>query len=120
MNFGLYIKKLRLNKDLTLREFCKKNGHDASNWSKIERGKNLPPSDDSVLEQWAKQLGVEKFSTEWYTLIDLAAVARGEIPNDLKEDKNIIAKLPLFYRTLRGQKPTDDEMKNVAKLLKEN
>jgi transcriptional regulator with XRE-family HTH domain len=119
MNFGLYIKNLRLGKGFTLREFCKKYGHDASNWSKIERGKNLPPADDSILEQWAQQLGLEKFSSDWYTFIDLAAVARGELPNDLREDENIVAKLPLFYRTLRGQKPTDKEMKNIAKLLKE-
>jgi transcriptional regulator with XRE-family HTH domain len=119
MNFGLYIKNLRLGKGFTLREFCKKYGHDASNWSKIERGKNLPPADDSILEQWAQQLGLEKFSSDWYTFIDLAAVARGELPNDLREDENIVAKLTLFYRTLRGQKPTDKEMKNIAKLLKE-
>ncbi len=120
MNFGLYIKNLRLSKGLTLREFCKKYEHDASNWSKIERGKNLPPADESTLEKWAKELGVEKFSSEWYTFIDLAAAARGEIPNDLKEDENVVAKLPLFYRTLRGQRPTDKEMKNVAKLLRES
>ncbi len=119
MNFGLFVKNIRLSKGLTLREFCKMFGHDASNWSKIERGKNLPPSDESTLEEWAKQLGIEKFSSDWYTFIDLAAAARGELPGDLTEDENIVAKLPLFYRTLRGQKPTDKEMRNVAKLLKE-
>lgn len=120
MHFGDFIKELRLRNGMGLRDFCKKYGHDASNWSKLERGKNLPPSNDSILEGWADQLGLTKFSSDWYTFIDLAAAARGEIPSDLINNEDIVSKLPLFYRTLRGQKPTNEEMRNIAKLLKEH
>ena len=49
MLFGDYIKQLRLKQKLTLRDFCKKFAHDPSNWSKIERGKLLPPNDENTL-----------------------------------------------------------------------
>lgn len=119
MSFGNFIKELRLKKGLTLREFCKTYNHDPSNWSKLERGIIPPPSDEKILNLWAEQLGISKFSSDWYTLIDLAAAERGIIPFDLKKDENILEKLPLFYRTLRGQKPTKSEMKKIAELLKE-
>ncbi|HKI77210.1 MAG TPA: hypothetical protein VKA26_01570 [Ignavibacteriaceae bacterium] len=120
MKFGDFIKELRLKSGLGLREFCKKYGHDASNWSKIERSILLPPSDEKTLIKWAKELKIEKNSTDWFTFFDLASASRGEIPADILTDENIVAKLPLFYRTLRGQKPTTEEMKNLAKLLKQN
>ncbi len=120
MKFNEFIKEARLKSGLGLREFCKKYSHDASNWSKIERGKLLPPSDSNILQKWAKELGIKKGSPDWYTFFDLASAARGEIPADIMSDEDIVAKLPLFYRTLRGQRPTIDEMKNISKLLKEN
>lgn len=120
MKFGDLVKELRLRSGFGLREFCKKNSHDASNWSKIERSVLLPPSDEKTLIKWAKQLGIEKNSPDWFTFFDLASASRGEIPADIMNDENVVAKLPLFYRTLRGQKPTTEEMKNLAKLLKRN
>jgi len=48
--FGEYIKDLRVEKEITLREFCKTAGLDPSNWSKIERGIHTPPKSKEVLE----------------------------------------------------------------------
>lgn len=42
MYFGKYIKKLRLEKGLSLRTFCNNLKLDPSNWSKIERGRLKP------------------------------------------------------------------------------
>ena len=59
MSFGEMIKKMRLARKQTLRQFCVEFGHDPSNWSKIERGVNPPPKDEATLIRWASDLGVE-------------------------------------------------------------
>src|SRR6266849_2199679 len=63
--FGTFIKELRTKQRLGLREFCLKYEHDPSNWSKIEREVLSPPSDETILRKWAKQLGVKEGSDDW-------------------------------------------------------
>jgi transcriptional regulator with XRE-family HTH domain len=118
MNFGGFIKELRLESGIGLREFCKTYGHDPSNWSKMERGVLPPPSDREILEKWAKQLGIKEGTKKWYDFFDLASVEKGRIPEDLLNDEEFVKKLPLFFRTIRGQKPTKEELKELANLLK--
>ena len=43
--FGEYLRALRKDKDVTLREFCRRTHADPGNVSKMERGL-LPPPDD--------------------------------------------------------------------------
>ncbi len=45
--FGDYLKSRRLERDLTLRDFCRSAGEDPSNWSKVERGILPPPTDEA-------------------------------------------------------------------------
>ena len=73
--FGDFIKKKRLEKKLSLREFCKLLNEDASNWSKVERGKAAPTKDAKKLEKIAHILGIKKNSEDWNTLIDFADTA---------------------------------------------
>lgn len=120
MTFGEFIKERRLALGLSLREFCLRNGHDASNWSKIERGVATPPADDNKLTEWATQLGIEQYSADWYEFFDLAAVKRGALPSSILSNEELVAKLPLFFRTLRGQKPTEQEVRNVIELIRQN
>lgn len=115
LDFGAYIKQIRLQKRVTLREFCRITGIDPSNWSKIERGILLPPKSKKTLEEIAKVLKIEKESEEWYTLMDLAAI--GYIPKELLADQSIVEKLPVFFRTLRGQKPTREELENLINMV---
>lgn len=116
--FGEFIKEQRIKKRIGLREFCKKYGHDPSNWSKIERGVMLPPTDEKKLEEWALQLGVEPGSSDWHTFFDLAFTERGRIPADIMKNEELVKELPQFFRTLRGQKPTEDEMRTLADLIR--
>lgn len=118
MKFGEFVKAQRMKTGMTLREFCKKNSHDPSNWSKMERGLLAPPSDEAVLIEWSLQLNIEKNSSDWYSFFDLAYAEKGKIPRDLLSDEQIVAKLPLFFRTLRGQKPSEDEMKVLFNILR--
>ena len=116
--FGKFIKEQRIKKRIGLREFCKKYGHDPSNWSKLERGALQPPTDEKKLEEWALQLGLVQGSSDWHTFFDLAFAERGRIPSDIMKDEELVKELPQFFRTLRGQKPTEEEMRNLAELIR--
>lgn len=116
--FGVFVKQKRIDCEVTLREFCLRTGRDPSNWSKIERGALPPPQEQDALDSIASDLGIEIGSSDWRQLCDLASAERGRIPTDLMSDQELVSSLPLFFRTLRGQKPTDEEMKRLSELIR--
>jgi len=103
---------------LTLREFCRRAECDPANISRVERGLMPPPRSEKILEKYAAALGLTKGSDEWYQLFDLAAAEHGMLPADLMSDKELVAALPTFFRTLRGQKPTREEMIRLAEKIR--
>ena len=116
--FGEYVKQKRLQWGLTLREFCRLTGVDPSNWSKIEKGVLAPPKSKEVLVSVAETLNFTIGSEDWNTLQDLAIV--GRIPKELISDQSIIQKLPIFFRTVRGDKPTEKDLEELVKILRED
>ena len=114
--FGSLFKKRRMALDLTLREFCLQNGLDAGNLSRLERGLMPPPQGDK-LAGYAKMLGIEEGSDDWYEFFDLAAAERGRIPEDLQTEE-VLDKLPILFRTLRGQKVPDDKLDELIEMMK--
>ncbi|MFA5777441.1 MAG: helix-turn-helix transcriptional regulator [Parcubacteria group bacterium] len=116
--FGEFLYNLRIKKEYTLREMCRKVKYDPSNWSKIERGKISPPSDRKMLETWAKTLGLKKDSKEFDDFICYANVAQGIIPFNILEEKELVAALPAFFRTIKNKKPTKEEIDNMINLIK--
>jgi len=46
-------------------------------------------------------------------------VDAGRIPDYVLKDEELVQKLPAFFRTLSGSKPTDEELENLIKLLRE-
>jgi len=115
--FGEFIKNLRIEKDIGLREFCRRLSIDASNWSKIERGVLAPPQDDEKINQIADVLGIDKESVLYAELRDRAAIAAGVIPRDILSDQETLNSLPMFFRTVRSEKPTPEELeKLIAKI----
>lgn len=117
--FGKFIKELRARRRLGLREFCLEHGHDPSNWSKIEREVLPPPRDEAILRAWAKQLGLKPGADDWLKFFEYAAVDAGRIPDYVLKDEELLGKLPAFFRTLSGNKPTEEELENLIKLLRE-
>lgn len=113
---GEYIRKKRLAKGLTLRRFCLENDLDPAYVSRIERSVFVP-SKEGNLEKIAQALGVEKESEEWFAFFDLAYISKGQIPKDLKNNPAFIKSLPLFFRTVRGKKPTKKDLKALVKAL---
>jgi transcriptional regulator with XRE-family HTH domain len=106
-HFGGFIKDRRIAAGMTLRSFCREAGIDPSNWSKIERNVLAPPGDDSLLTRVSALLGLD--ASDRQQLSDLAALARGQIPADLK-DEEILVKMPAFFRAIRGQGYTREDL----------
>ncbi len=116
--FGDLIKTLRIERDISLREFCRRLSMDASNWSKIERGVLAPPQDEEKLNQIAGILDIEKGSELSTELKDKAAIDAGIIPKDLLSDQETLNALPMFFRTVRSEKPTVEELERLIEKIR--
>ena len=106
------VKSLRLEKRLTLRDFCEQVGLDPSNWSKIERGVNPPPGDVGILERLADFFGLA--DSVKLSFMDEAALQRREIPPDVADNALLQKALPAFFRAARGHELTEAELKSFA------
>ena len=116
--FGEFFKTKRQALGLTLREFCLKHKLDPGNLSRLERSLLPPPQDRKLLEEYAKYLEMRPGTADWYTFFDLAAAAKGRLPDDLMEDEAVVAKLPLVFRTLRGKRLTDKQLNELVKKVR--
>ncbi len=116
--FGVYFKNKRIEMDKTLRQFCLENSLDPGNISKLERGILPPPQNERKLEHYAKCLKIKKGSDDWYEFFDLAHASAGRIPEEILSDEEALAKLPLVFRTLRGQKLSKEQLNKLAKEIK--
>jgi transcriptional regulator with XRE-family HTH domain len=114
--FHDYVKAKRLERKLTLREFCRKAALDPSNWSKIERGVADPPKSIEMLSRIATVL--EFRQEELATLKDLALIEF--IPPELRPADDVLEKLPILFRTARGEKPTKEELRRLYEILEKN
>jgi transcriptional regulator with XRE-family HTH domain len=95
--FGTLFGELRRrNTGMSLRKFCETHNIDASNLSKIERGKLAPPPGETLLE-YIRAVNVEEFTEEWYALTNAAAVARREVPRYVKNE-DVLHLMPLLFR----------------------
>ena len=69
-SFSNFIREKRIAAGLTLREFCRLSGFDASNWSKVERGLLTPPQSKKVLSEIATILKIEEGSEEYKEMLE--------------------------------------------------
>ncbi len=119
-SFGEFFKNRRLALGLSLRQFCLEHKLDPGNISRLERGLMPPPSSREILEKYASYLNIAKSSNDWYTFFDLAAASVGRIPDDFMKDEELVKKLPIIFRTLRGKQPTAAELDELAELVRRN
>jgi transcriptional regulator with XRE-family HTH domain len=119
-NFASFFQSLRKEHRITLRAFCEAAGADPGNISRLERRNIPPPQDREILTRYAKALNLKEGSDEWYLFFDLAAADRGIIPQDIMDDAELVKELPAFFRTLRGQKPTETEMRKVIEKIRKS
>ena len=116
--FGEFFKQRRIALRKTLRQFCRENELDPGNISRLERGLLPPPQGREILESYAKLLKLRKGSDDWYMFFDLAAAETGRIPQELLEDKDVLEKLPILFRTLRGQKVPDEQLDELVRTIR--
>jgi transcriptional regulator with XRE-family HTH domain len=112
--FGDFLRKKRLELNKGLRTFCLENKLDASNYSKIERGTVSPPSRERI-EKFAESLNIKENSDDWYSLFDLAAVAKKRIPDYVYNNETFVSTLPLLFRKAdTGEHYTKEELLKIA------
>ncbi len=116
--FGALLKRLRIERSRTLRDFCVEHGFDPGNYSRLERGVFNPPHDREKLEKYALALELSPGTDEWLEFFDTAAAARGELPQDLLADEEIVEKLPILFRTLRAKPVSPEKLDGLVESIR--
>ena len=119
MKFHELFKKKRMEIG-TVRQFAKQTGFDLAYISRLENGITLPPKDGKKLTKLALALNITKGTDEWQEFMDLAAVAKNELPEDLQDNERIASVLPAFYRTLRKKELDEDEIRELLELIRKS
>ena len=102
---------------LTLREFCRVNGFDPGNISKIERGLLPPPQSNEKRAQYAAALGIREGNDDWLEFCDLAAISAGMIPNDLVSNSKVMKSLPVLFRSVRGKNLSKSDLRKLIESI---
>jgi transcriptional regulator with XRE-family HTH domain len=118
--FASFFKEMRVKKGKTLRQFCLENNLDPGNISKLERGVLPPPESSEKLASYARALGIVEGSDEWYEFFDLATVARGQVPAAIMSNEQLVARLPIVFRTLEGKRVTPEQVDDLIALIRKN
>ncbi len=113
--FFEFLKEKRTAMRISLREFCRIADEDPSNYSKIERGIHVPPSDD-VLERYGKALQLS--GKELDDFVAFGALSRKDLPVRLTEEE-LAGKLPALLRIINGEIPTEEQLKEAAAITRE-
>ena len=116
--FGDLLRRLRTERKVTLRAFCLENGFDPGNFSRLERGLYPAPKSQHLLEKYAKAFGLEPGTDGWLEFFDAAAVSKGQLPPDLLTDAELVEKLPVLFRTLRGKPVPSEELDELVDVIR--
>jgi len=116
--FGEYMKEMLIKRSISLRELARRTEMDASNLSKIERGKVYPPQKEQTLQKLAEALKLS--SEEKQRFFELAALANGMIPEELEHVRKNKA-IPLLLRVINNKQLQEQHIKKLAEMVeKEN
>ena len=113
--FGPYLRSIRQQRKLSLREIARSAQITPTYLSDLERGNNHPP-DKALLQKLIGALGLQNGDEISRTLLDLAAEGRNDLPFDIKE--SVMNNRPLQQLIRRMQMQPDPE-KFCAQLLHE-
>jgi transcriptional regulator with XRE-family HTH domain len=112
-HFHQFVQEKRMERELSLRQFCKEASLDPSNWSRVERGLAKQGQSPEILERISKVLNLDE--DERQTLKDLAII--DSIPAALLPESKVVESLPIFFRTVRGDKPSEEDLKALIKMI---
>jgi len=121
VQFGPYLRKLRLEAGFGLRAFAETVGMKPSNLSRLETGRIAPPTSAERIAQIAEALGLEEDSAEFKQLNDLASQARpGTLPPDVEDYAARKPGVPLLLRTAKGKQLDEAEFRRLAEYIEEH
>ncbi len=116
--FGEFIKQIRERQRLGLREFCLKTATIPATGARsnakfcprrVTRKRSAPGPSNSASTQG---------SEDWLKFFDYAAVDSGRIPDYVLKDEKLVAQLPVFFRTISGQKPSREDLEKLVELIR--
>ena len=116
--FGEYFRELRLRQGLSLRAYCKESREDPAYISRLERDLLEPPKDAEVLARLARSVGLIPDSADWAEFHRLAAIGAGRIPPDIMKDEELVKHLPLFFRTISGDRFPDEKLDELIDYIR--
>ena len=118
MTFGEYLRKLRIDRKLTLRKFATLIGKSATLISGLENGDKVAPSDE-VLRNIIEKLELSNDETE--KLYDLAADTKttNPIPADITETIKTNNTVRIALRVAKNLDATDEEWEDFMRRLQE-
>ena len=118
MTFGEYLRKLRIDRNITLRKFAEMIGKSATLISGIENGDKVAPSDE-VLRCIIEKLNLNSIESE--TLYDLAADTKtnNPIPADITETIKNSNTVKVALRVAKNLDATDEEWEDFMRRLQE-
>jgi len=115
--FGNFFKQKRIALGLTLREFCRQNGFDPGNISKIERGLLSPPQTTDKRLEYARALGIKEGTDDWLEFCDLATTSAGKIPPDMVSNTEVMNALPVLFRSVRRKDIDEEDLKKLIESI---
>jgi hypothetical protein len=77
-----------------------------------------PPEGPDVLDRIASALGLEQGTADYERLMDLAAAAKGRVPQDLLSDEEVAARLPILFRTLRSKPLSGEQLEKLIESIR--
>lgn len=116
--FGEMVKNKRLEMGKTLRSFCIEHGYDPGNHSKIERGILKPSLSEDWLLKLGTSLGFREQSEEMEMFFDLAYIANQKLPEYIMSDKELLNKLPAFFRTIGNHRHSKEKIEILINQIK--
>ena len=90
--FGQFFRNRRTILSLNLSEFCRRNGFDKGNVSRLERGLKKPPESPDLLRAYADALQLQPDSDDWKSFMRHAAIARGKLPSAVSGERPLPSK----------------------------
>lgn len=120
MSFGEYLKKLRLEARIGLREFAGLIDMKPSNLSNIERGKVAPPAGKKTLDVICDTLGLANVDKRRDVIFDLAAKDGKRIPADVAESVKNFKGIPVLVRTIANRQLSEKKLRELTEYIQEN
>ena len=117
-NFGEFFSTKRKELGKTLREFCRENGFDAGNISKLERGILKPPQGKEKRLQYADALGIKEGSDDWLNFCDLATIGAGKLPDYIVADEDLLKAVPVLFRSIHKEGIDSDKIIKLIDAIK--